>query len=150
VSHNEDFKDLFRHLNEEQVEYLVVGAHAVIFYTEPRFTKDLDIWVLATRPNAERLWKALGRFGAPLSDMTVEDLTNTDMVYQIGIAPNRIDVLMGISGVEFVEANKNRVESTYAGEKIYILSKADLIKAKKATHRKQDQLDLEKLEESEP
>lgn len=146
MSHNEDFKDRFRHLNEEQVEYLVVGAHAVIFYTEPRFTKDLDIWVLATRANAEKVWKALG---APLSGVSLDDLTNEELVYQIGVAPNRIDVLMGIAGVDFEEAHRNRVESTYAGERIHIIGKPDLIRAKKATYRKQDQLDLEKLTEFE-
>ena len=147
MSHNEDFKDLFKHLNEEQVEYLVVGAHAVIFYTEPRYTKDLDVWVLATRPNAEKLWKALGKFGAPLANMSLDDLTNKELVYQIGVAPNRIDILMNIAGVDFEEAKANQIESTYAGERIHIIGKSDLIKAKKATNRPQDQLDLDKLED---
>ena len=147
MSHNEDFKDLFRILNEENVEYLIVGAHAVIFYTEPRYTKDLDVWVSLTKINAKKLWKALARFGAPLTGITLDDFTNEDLVYQIGLAPNRIDILMGIAGVEFYEAQKRRVVSTYAGEKIYIISRSDLVKAKKASCRKQDLLDLEKLQE---
>jgi len=146
VSHNEDFKDLFKILNEEHVDYLIVGAHAVIYYTEPRYTKDIDVWVAPTKDNAKRIWKALAQFGAPLANISIDDFTNEDLVYQIGLAPNRIDILMGISGIEFKEANKNRVESTYAGEKIYLLSKSDLIKAKRASNRKQDQLDLEKLQ----
>jgi hypothetical protein len=149
VSHNEDFKDLFRLLNEEHVDYLVVGAHAVIYYTEPRYTKDMNVWIAPTTDNAKRIWKALSQFGAPLANINMDDFTNEDLVYQIGLAPNRIDILMGISGVEFEEANKNRVKSTYAGETIYLLSKNDLIKAKKASNRKQDQLDLEKLLEYE-
>ena len=146
MSHNEDFKDLFKILNEEHVDYLIVGAHAVIYYTEPRYTKDIDVWVAPTKDNAKRIWKALAQFGAPLANISIDDFTNEDLVYQIGLAPNRIDILMGISGIEFKEANKNRVESTYAGEKIYLLSKSDLIKAKRASNRKQDQLDLEKLQ----
>ena len=147
MSHNEDFKDLFKILNEEHVDYLIVGAHAVIYYTEPRYTKDIDVWVAPTKDNAKRIWKALAQFGAPLANISIDDFTNEDLVYQIGLAPNRIDILMGISGIEFKEANKNRVESTYAGEKIYLLSKSDLIKAKRASNRKQDQLDLEKLQD---
>ena len=146
MSHNEDFKDLFKVLNEEHVDYLIVGAHAVIYYTEPRYTKDIDVWVAPTEDNAKKTWKALAQFGAPLANISIDDFTNEDLVYQIGLAPNRIDILMGISGLEFKEAHKNRVESTYAGEKIYLLSKSDLIKAKRASNRKQDQLDLEKLQ----
>ena len=147
MSHNEDFKDLFRLLNEEHVDYLIVGAHAVIYYTEPRYTKDMDVWVAPTRENAKKIWKALAQFGAPLANICIDDFTHEDLVYQIGVAPNRIDILMGISGIEFNEANKNRVKSTYAGETIHLLSKNDLIKAKRASNRMQDQLDLEKLKE---
>ena len=146
MSHNEDFKDLFRILNEEDVEYLIVGAHAVIFYTEPRYTKALDVWVALTKTNAKKLWKALSRFGAPLTDISLDDFTNEDLVYQIGLAPNRIDILMGIAGVKFDEAQERRVVSTYAGEKIYIIGRSDLVKAKEASCRKQDLLDLEKLQ----
>ena len=147
MSHNEDFKDLFKLLNEEHVDYLIVGAHAVIYYTEPRYTKDMDVWVAPTKDNAKRIWKALAQFGAPLVNISIDDFTNEDLVYQIGVAPNRIDILMGISGIEFKEANKSRVKSTYAGETIYLLSRIDLIKAKRASNRKHDQLDLEKLQD---
>lgn len=146
MSANHDYKDLFRILNEEAVEYLVVGAHAVIFYAEPRYTKDLDIWVGATSENAKKLWESLSKFGAPLKDVTIGDFTDKDLVYQIGIEPNRIDILMSIAGVEFEEAKKNRQESTYDGVKINIIGKQDLIKAKKASGRKQDILDVERLE----
>ncbi|MFC1590894.1 hypothetical protein ACFL43_00050 [Thermodesulfobacteriota bacterium] len=145
MSANPDFKDLFRILNEEAVEYLIVGAHAVIFYAEPRFTKDMDVWVAPTPENAKRLWKALERFGAPLQDVSVDDFTDTDLVYQIGIEPNRIDILVGIAGVEFIEAVNNKQESTYDGVKINIIGKAELIKAKRASRRQQDLLDIERL-----
>ena len=144
---NPDFKDLFSIFFEEHVEYLVVGAHAVIFHAEPRFTKDIDLWVNPTITNAHRVWRALEKFGAPLETLCVEDFTKEDLVYQIGIAPNRIDILMGVGGVDFDAAWKNRVESTYSGVPINILGKAELIESKKITARPQDMLDVERLED---
>ena len=146
MSANPDYRDLFSIFSEEKVEYLVVGAHAVIYYAEPRYTKDLGIWVRSSSDNALRVWRALRTFGAPLRDVTYEDFTDPEMVYQIGVAPNRIDILMGIKGVDFDTAWKNKVESTYDGIPIYILGKYELIRAKKASQRPQDLLDLEKLE----
>jgi len=143
---NPDYKDLFSILNEEKVDYLVVGAHAVIYYTEPRFTKDLDILIRPTRVNAEKVWRALKRFGAPLRDITVDDFIREDTVYQIGIAPNRIDVLMCLGGVNFEEAWADREHAAYDGIPIAIIGKSKLIKAKKFTGRPQDLLDVEKLE----
>ncbi|MCX6654487.1 MAG: hypothetical protein NTY03_05120 [Candidatus Bathyarchaeota archaeon] len=140
-----DYEELFTLLNKNKVRYCIIGAYAVGFYSVPRYTKDIDVWVAPTKDNAKKIWKALVQFGAPLANISIDDFTNEDLVYQIGLAPNRIDILMGISGIEFDEANKNRVKSTYAGETIYLLSKSDLIKAKRASNRKQDQLDLEKL-----
>lgn len=147
---NPDFKDLFKILKEENVEYLVVGAHAVIFYAEPRYTKDLNIWVNPTPENARKIWRALSKFGAPLKNISVEDFTDTELIYQIGIEPNRIDILMGIAGVQFDSAFKNRSTSSYDGIEIWILGKSDLIKTKKATGRKTDLLDVELLEKKYP
>jgi hypothetical protein len=145
---NPDYKDLFRIFSEEQVEYLVVGAHAVVFYAEPRYTKDIDIWVRPTPENANKVWTALKKFGAPLGNVTPHDFTDSTMVYQIGIAPNRIDILMGVEGVEFENAWKNKVGSAYDGIPIHILGRSDLIKAKQTTKRPQDLLDLERLKQS--
>ena len=142
---NPDFKELLSAFNDERVEYLVAGAHAVIFYTEPRYTKDLGIWVNPTRQNAERTYRALARFGAPLQDISVDDFCDKEALYQLGVAPNRIDVMMGIAGVEFREAWADRVKTAYGDVPIHIMGKTTLIKAKKASGRKQDELDLEKL-----
>jgi hypothetical protein len=142
---NPDFKELFSRFNEEDVEYLVAGAHAVIFHAEPRFTKDLDVWVNPTPANAQRVHRALSRFGAPLTGVSIRDLCDKELVYQIGVAPNRIDVLMGIAGLGFDEAWADHAESTYGGVPIHIMGKASLIKAKKAAGRKQDLLDLDRL-----
>jgi len=107
---NPDFKDLFKLFNDEGVEYLVAGAHAVMVFTEPRYTKDLDVWVRATPENAARVFRALRRFGAPLRDITARDFIKTDLVYQIGVAPNRIDILMGIAGVSTIQPAKKHLE----------------------------------------
>lgn len=142
---NKDYRDLFRILNKNKVKYIVVGAYAVIYYTEPRYTKDIDIWIEPTLKNAKLLWKALSEFGAPLKDIKVEDFCNPDLIYQIGIEPNRIDVIMGISGVKFRDAWQNRTKSTYGKEPISIININDLVKCKKLTNRAQDKADLEIL-----
>ncbi len=110
-----DYRDLFKVLNRYKVRYLVIGAYAVVFYTEPRFTKDLDIWVEPSEQNAKRIYQALTKFGAALKGITFEDFTNEKIIYQIGIAPVRIDIMMGISGLRFDRAWKNRKKSKYAG-----------------------------------
>jgi hypothetical protein len=144
---NQDFKDLFRVFNEYKVRYLVVGAYAVIYYAEPIYTKDLDIWVEPSLENARLVWKALTAFGAPLEEVTLEDLCNPELVYQIGMAPNRIDIMMNIPGVEFSSAYERKVESTYGEESIKIIAIDDLIKAKRTVDREQDRLDVKSLEQ---
>ena len=101
---NPDFRDLFAALNEAQANYLVVGAHAVAFYAEPRFTKDLDVWVEASPVNAPRVLAALQAFGAPLGTASEADFQVPGAVLQIGVAPNRIDITTQIDGVAFGEA----------------------------------------------
>lgn len=143
---NPDFEDLFRALNEEKAKYLVVGAYAVTFHAEPRYTNDLDIWIEPTVENAKKVWTALAKFGAPLEDITASDFTDESLVYQVGIEPNRIDVMMAIEGLKFAAAWKNRVESKYGKVAIFILGLEDLIRAKKASARPQDLVDIEILE----
>ena len=90
---NSDFKDLLSILNANKVKYLVVGAYAFMKHAEPRYTKDLDIWVKADKKNAARVFKALGDFGAPLAELTDDDFAHEGFYYQVGIEPARIDVL---------------------------------------------------------
>ncbi len=144
---NKDFKDLFNIFNEEGVEYLIVGAYAVMFYAEPRFTKDIDIWVNPTLENAGKVYHALRRFGAPLENITQEDFSNKELVYQIGIAPNRIDIIMDIGNIPFDIAYHNAEKSAYDGVPINILGKKELVQSKKTIGRKQDLIDIDKLEE---
>ena len=96
---NSDFRDLLKMLNDYNVRYLIAGGYAVMFYSEPRFTKDIDIWVEPTPANAKLVWSALAEFGAPLEQVSLEDFVNKELIYQIGVAPNRIDIMMDIPGV---------------------------------------------------
>ena len=96
-----DMKELLETLNKWQAQYLVVGAHALSVYTEPRGTKDLDIWVNPTPENAKRVYGALKEYGAPLLETPEQFFTERDTFLIIGVAPNRIDILKSIPGVEF-------------------------------------------------
>ena len=143
---NRDFRDLFAALNDARAEYLVVGAHAVAYYAEPRFTKDLDIWVEASPSNAARVFAALQAFGAPLSDVSEADFAQPGVVLQIGVAPNRIDLSTQIDGVTFDAAWPNRTQTIFGDQGIWIIGRADLVRNKAAAGRPQDLLDLAMLE----
>lgn len=145
MSIHQDFKDMLRCLNAAGVRYLIVGAHAVSFYTEPRYTKDIDIFVEPTFENAARVYEALLKFGSPLKGVKIADLMNPDLVYQIGIAPVRIDIITGIGDVDFEKAWSRKKTTRFDNEKVFILGLNDLIKSKKAASRPQDKLDLKKL-----
>jgi hypothetical protein len=145
---NQDFADLFAALNAAEARYLLVGGYAVSFHAEPRFTKDLDIWVEASPVNAARVHEALVAFGAPLAGITPSDLSTMGNVVQIGVPPNRIDVVTSIDGVEFLAAWPDRVVTTYGDHAVPVIGKDALIRNKRASGRPQDLLDVEKLTQS--
>ena len=138
------YKELLQLLNEFEVEYLIVGGFAVMKYGEPRYTKDLDLWVHNSRENSTRVVDALKKFGAPLDHdgVTAETFTEKRMVYQIGIAPVRIDILTEITGVEFSNAWEKRVPSTFFGVPVHFISFDDLAANKRALGRSSDLKDL--------
>lgn len=140
-----DFKDLPRLFNQHQVQYLIVGGYAVMKYTEPFYTKDMDIWVEPTAENAKRAYAALVQFGAPMADLIVHDLTQPNIVFQFGIAPARVDVMTTIDAVTFPEAWDKRVETHLSDIPISIISLADLIRNKEAASRDSDRLHLKRL-----
>ncbi len=146
---NRDFVDLFAAFNARSVEYLVVGAHALAAYGHVRATKDLDVWVRPSPDNAPRIIGALADFGAPLHDLTEEDLASPGLVFQIGVAPLRVDVITEIDGVEFSAAWPDRIEVTLDGTPVQMISRRHLIENKKASGRLQDLADLERLKELE-
>jgi hypothetical protein len=147
---NTDFRDLFSALNDAGARYLVVGAHAVAFYAEPRFTKDLDIWVEASPANAPRVIAALHAFGAPMTGVTEADFHRPEVTLQIGVAPNRIDVTTQIDGVAFESAWPNRTASTFGDQTVWLIGRRDLVANKEAAGRPQDLLDLQLLSRHEP
>lgn len=140
-----DYKDLLRILNKHRVRYLIVGAYAVIYYAEPRYTKDLDIWVEPKIENAKKVYKALKEFGAPLKDIIVEDFTNRNLFYQIGVAPVRVDIIMGLGDLEFDLAWRQRSITYFDRIKVNILGLNELIKSKEKMKRHLDLADIEAL-----
>ena len=143
---NPDFKELLLAFNAHDVEYLIVGAHALAAHGHVRATKDLDLWVRPDRANAQRVLHALLDFGAPLGDLTEDDLSRQDTIFQIGMPPIRIDVITDIDGVEFAEAWPDRLETTFGGVPTFIISRHHLIKNKKTSARLQDLADVQQLE----
>src|SRR5512135_2508634 len=107
---NSDFSDLLRIFNDHNVKYLVIGGYAVVQYAERRFTKDLDLMISTDSENAEAVYSALKEFGAPLAGLTPGDFSEEGFFFQMGMPPVRVDILMGIPGVQFDKCWKRRVE----------------------------------------
>jgi len=148
-----DWLDLLRALQAAGARYLVVGAHALAVHGVPRGTQDLDLWVEPTPENAERVWHALLTFGAPLPSLgiSLEDFHRPDTILQIGLAPNRVDILTSLSGVEtFDRAWDDRVDQDIEGRSVPFLGRAALIATKRAAGRRKDLADLEALGELPP
>ena len=133
-------------LSDSGVEFLLVGAYAMAAHGHPRATGDLDIWVRANPENAVKVLVALSRFGAPLHDLTIEDLSTPGMIFQIGVEPSRIDILTEISGVIFSDAWKRKLSIEMNGCSMSVIGLEDLIKNKRAAGRAKDIADVETLE----
>ncbi|MDX2000226.1 MAG: nucleotidyltransferase [Thermoanaerobaculia bacterium] len=142
-----DFKELLAEFNARGVEFLLVGSHALAVHGHVRATKDLDLWVRPEPVNAERVLRALAAFGAPLHDLTLEDLSVPGIIFQIGVEPVRVDILTVIAGVDFADAWVERIPASFAGEAVGALSRRHLIAAKRAAGRPQDLADLAALGE---
>jgi hypothetical protein len=145
---NPDYVELLREFVAAEVRFLIVGAYAVALHSRPRATGDLDIWIEPTRENAERAWRALAAFGAPLADLSVSDLTTPDIVYQIGVAPRRIDILTTITGLEFDSAWPGRASGRIGDIECPFIGREALVRNKRALGRPRDLADLELLGET--
>ena len=143
-----DFRELLSIFKNNKVRYLIVGGYAVMRYTEPYYTKDLDIWIAADRDNAERIFKSLKDFGAPLKNLCPDDFAEQGYFYQMGKPPFRVDIMMSIPGIEFEAAWQSRNELNLEGLTIYFISKKDLIQAKRASGRPHDLIDAQNLEKA--
>ena len=144
-----DFVDLVRCLRDEECEFLIVGAHALAAHGAPRATGDLDVFVRPDPTNAARVYRALARFGAPVAAHGVhaDDFTLPGTVYQMGLPPNRIDVLTEISGVSFDEAASETIVGRLGDETVRCIGLDALIRNKRAAGRPKDLADVATLEE---
>jgi len=140
-----DLREFIELLNSHGVEYLVVGGHAVAFHGYPRFTGDVDFFVRRTEANAHRLTAALAEFGFDQAHLDASVFTQANKVVQMGVPPNRIDILTTISGVEFEDAWSDRVTSDLDDLPVAYLSRRALLENKRAAGRAKDLVDLEKL-----
>ena len=132
-------------MNARSVNTLIVGGYALAFHAKPRFTKDIDLLVEPTVENAERLLHALRDFGFGDLDLSIEDFTTPNRVVQLGVAPNRVDLMTAIDGVSFAEAWAGRASGRFGETPVSYLGKAELIRNKRASGRAQDLADLEIL-----
>lgn len=142
---NSDFREMLRVLSSERVRYLVVGGLAVVHHSEPRYTKDIDIWVDPTPANAERVMRALKRFRAPIKGVRAKDFTNPQIVFQIGVEPVRIDLLTSMKGLRFDNAWAARTRARWGKQAVNVLSVEHLVANKRRVGRPQDLLDVERL-----
>lgn len=142
-----DFKELLALFNAHNVEYLIVGAHALAFHGSPRYTGDLDLFVKADVENAARIVTALDRFGFGGLKISAEDFQTPDRVIQLGFPPVRIDLMTSLTGVTWDEAAGGAVAATFGELAVRFLGKAEMIRNKRALGRKKDLADLESLGE---
>lgn len=145
-----DQKDILRAFNAWNVEYLVVGGHAVSEYSQPRATKDLDIFIRSSPENAQRVFSALAEYGAPLAALSPADFQKAGECFQIGVEPMRIDILQSIDGVSFDDAWMRRRSSVITSDIIptHFISRQDLVANKLASGRLRDLADVEALTET--
>jgi len=143
---NEDYRDMLHVLSEEKVKFILVGAYALAAHGYPRATMDIDIWVMPSPENADAVLRALSRFGAPLHKLTKEDLLQDGTIFQIGVAPRRIDIITSASGLQFETTYQNSIPVNIEGIEVYIPSIDDLILNKRAIGRTKDLADAEALE----
>jgi hypothetical protein len=142
----QDYKDLLSAFHAHGVRYLIVGAYAVIFHAQPRFTKDIDLFIKADPANAQATYAALAAFGAPLDGIRPEEFAEKGSFFRFGRDPYGFDILPDIPGVDFEEAWERRAEGiidTTSGQKAYFISAPDLIESKLAAARPQDIADAE-------
>jgi hypothetical protein len=145
---NEDYREMLQILLNNEVRFLIVGAYAMGAHGYPRATGDFDIWVETTFENSKKIYKSLSEFGSPLSDITEKTFAKKGLIFQIGIAPRRIDIITHIDGVIFKEAYKTKELINIENLQIPFLSKKNLIKNKQSTGREKDNLDVKYLKKN--
>lgn len=143
---NEDYRDILRALSQEKAEFLLVGAYALAIYGYPRSTMDIDLWIMPSPTNALSVLRALIQFGAPVQNLTSDDLAKEQIIFQIGVAPRRIDILTSVDGLDFASSFQRSNRIAIDGIDVHVLSIEDLIQNKKTAGRLKDLADVEALE----
>ena len=134
-------------LTDRKAKFLLVGAYAMAVHGYPRATMDIDLWVMPDPENALLVLQALDDFGAPTGDLSPVDLQKEGLIFQIGVAPRRIDILTSVDGLKFEEAYAHSQTIEIEGIPVRVLTVSDLIKNKRSTGRTKDLADAESLEE---
>ena len=142
-----DFKELLELFNGHNVEYMIVGAYALAYHGAPRFTGDIDIFIHPSPENAQKILSALADFGFGSMNLKIEDFKNPNSVVQLGVPPVRIDIITSITGVDWEEADKGKIEGLYGDVPVYFLGREQYIANKRAVGRKKDLADIESLGE---
>jgi hypothetical protein len=144
----DDFRDLLIELADAGADFVLLGGHAVAFHGHPRATKDMDVLIRADTNNAERVYRALAAFGAPLDafEVDAEDFAAYNGVLQIGLPPRRVDILNRADGITFDEAIAEGASFTLEGRRIPVIGRAALIKNKRSAGRAQDIADIQAIE----
>ena len=145
---NQDYKEMLSILLENDVKFLLVGAYAMAVYGFLRATADIDIFVSSDSENVKKLYKSLEKFGAPTKNISPNDFEKPGTIFQIGVAPRRIDIINEIDGVTFDEAYEDKIVVELDRLMISVISKEKLIRNKLATGRPQDKLDAKKMNKS--
>ncbi len=140
-----DFKELLELFNKHGVEYLIVGGYALAFHGAPRVTGDIDLFVRPVAENAQRILDALNDFGFGSLNLSKEDFATPGVVVQLGVPPARVDIITGLSGVSWDQADRNKVPGCYAEIPVFFISQADFVANKRATGRAKDAADIEAL-----
>jgi predicted nucleotidyltransferase len=143
---SQDFREFVLLLNKNEVKYLIVGGYAVGIHGHPRYTGDLDIWLLPGKENAKKILNSINEFGFGSLNISEADLMKEDTVIQLGYPPLRIDLLMSIDGVGFEECYPNKKTISIDGLPVHFIGYDDLLKNKKASGRHQDLSDIENLQ----
>ncbi len=142
-----DFSDILSAFSDEKVDYMVVGGYAIAFYGFLRGTGDFVLFIRISDENASRVLSALSSFGAPLGELGIVDLMRPGTVFQMGVPPNRIDIINHMDGVDFDEAWVNRSSIELEGHTIPVIGKRELLKNKQAMGRPKDLADIAWLTE---
>jgi predicted nucleotidyltransferase len=145
-----DFQEFLRLLNDQGIEYLIVGGYAVSHYGYVRYTGDLDIYVALSKENAEKLTRAFRDFGFNMAEVSPELFLNKGRIVRIGNEPMRLEILNEIDGVDFVDCYSHRNEIHIGGLKANVISLAHLLQNKRASGRPKDLADVDALSKGKP